>query len=47
MDKIKVLLVDDEPLLLESLEIILTLNNMNIIGKAKDGNGEIIGNYEW
>ena len=38
MDKIKVLLVDDEPLLLESLEIILTLNNMNIIGKAKDGN---------
>ena len=38
MDKIKVLLVDDEPLLLESLEIILTLNDMDIIGKAKDGN---------
>ena len=37
MDKIKVLLVDDEPLLLESLEIILTLNNMDIIGKAHDG----------
>ena len=38
MDKINVLLVDDEPLLLESLEIILTLNDMDIIGKAKDGN---------
>ena len=32
-----VLLVDDEPLLLESLEIILTFNNMNIIGMAHDG----------
>lgn len=33
-----VLLVDDENLLLDSLEIILSLNNMNIIGKANDGN---------
>ena len=32
------LLVDDEPLLLESLEIILSLNNMEIVGKAHDGN---------
>lgn len=38
MDKIKVLLVDDETLLLESLEIILTLNDMEVIGKAHDGN---------
>ncbi len=38
MDNIKVLLVDDEPLLLESLEIILSLNNMEIVGKAHDGN---------
>lgn len=37
MNNIKVLLVDDEPLLLESLEVILTLNNMDIIGKAHDG----------
>lgn len=37
MDNLNVLLVDDEPLLLESLEIILTLNGMNIIGKARDG----------
>lgn len=37
MDNIKVLLVDDEPLLLESLEIILSLNNMDIVGKAHDG----------
>lgn len=37
MDKLHVLLVDDEPLLLESLEIILTLNNMEIIGTARDG----------
>lgn len=37
MDNIRVLLVDDEPLLLESLEIILTLNNMQIAGKAHDG----------
>lgn len=33
----KVLLVDDEKLLLDSLEIILSLNNMEIIGKANDG----------
>lgn len=37
MNQCKVLLVDDEPLLLESLEIILTLNQMEIIGKAQDG----------
>lgn len=38
MDKIKVLLVDDETLLLESLEIILTFNDMEVIGAAHDGN---------
>lgn len=38
MNKIKVLLVDDETLLLESLEIILTLNDMEVIGSAHDGN---------
>ena len=38
MNKIKVLLVDDETLLLESLEIILTLNDMEVIGTAHDGN---------
>lgn len=38
MSDTKILLVDDEPLLLESLEIILTLGNMEIIGKAQDGN---------
>ncbi|MBQ7028498.1 MAG: response regulator transcription factor [Ruminococcus sp.] len=38
MDKIKILLVDDETLLLESLEIILTLNDMEVIGTAHDGN---------
>ena len=38
MDKIKILLVDDETLLLESLEIILTLNDMDVIGTAHDGN---------
>ncbi len=37
MKKLQVLLVDDEPLLLESLEIILTLNHMEIIGTAHDG----------
>lgn len=37
MSKLKILLVDDEPLLLESLEIILTLNDMEIIGTANDG----------
>lgn len=33
----KVLLVDDENLLLESLEIILTMNGMEVVGKAADG----------
>lgn len=33
-----VLLVDDEPLLLESLEIILTMNQINVVGMAHDGN---------
>lgn len=37
----KVLLVDDEKLLLDSLEIILSLNDMEIIGKANDGNAAI------
>ncbi|MBO4999006.1 MAG: response regulator transcription factor [Lachnospira sp.] len=37
----KVLLVDDENLLLDSLEIILSLNGMEIIGKANDGNAAI------
>ncbi len=38
MNKHRVLLVDDEPLLLESLEIILTLNGMEITGMAHEGN---------
>lgn len=37
----KVLLVDDENLLLDSLEIILSLNQMEIIGKANDGNAAL------
>lgn len=37
----KVLLVDDENLLLDSLEIILSLNGMEVIGKANDGNAAI------
>ena len=37
MDKCKVILVDDEPLLLESLEIILSMNGMEITGMAHDG----------
>lgn len=37
MNNLRVLLVDDEPLLLESLDIILTLNNIQIIGAAYDG----------
>ena len=37
----KVLLVDDENLLLESLEIILSLNGMEIVGKANDGNAAL------
>lgn len=46
----KVLLVDDENLLLDSLEIILSLNHMKIIGKANDGNAAMeildIGNED-
>ena len=38
MEKTRILLVDDEPLLLDSLEIILSMNGMEIVGKAKDGN---------
>ncbi|MDO5127594.1 MAG: response regulator transcription factor [Eubacteriales bacterium] len=38
MGEYRILLVDDENLLLDSLEIILTLNHMEIIGKANDGN---------
>ena len=34
---IKALLVDDENMLLDSLEIILTYNDMEIVGKAHDG----------
>lgn len=37
MNSFRILLVDDEPLLLESLEIILTLNGMEIAGMAHDG----------
>lgn len=37
MSKCKVILVDDEPLLLESLEIILSMNGMEITGMAHDG----------
>ena len=37
----KVLLVDDENLLLDSLEIILSLNQMEVIGKANDGKAAI------
>lgn len=33
----KVMLVDDEKLLLDSLEIILSLNGMEVVGKAGDG----------
>ena len=33
----RVLLVDDEKLLLDSLEIILSMNDMEIVGKASDG----------
>lgn len=37
-EKIRVMLVDDEALLIESLEIILSLNaGMEIVGKAKEG----------
>ncbi|MBD5510201.1 MAG: response regulator transcription factor [Lachnospiraceae bacterium] len=41
MDMYRVLLVDDEKLLLDSLEIILSLNGMEIIGKASDGRGAL------
>lgn len=41
MNRYKVLLVDDEKLLLDSLEIILSLNGMEIIGKASDGRGAL------
>lgn len=37
MSKYKALLVDDENLLLDSLEVILTLNGFDIVGKANDG----------
>lgn len=37
----KVLLVDDEKLLLDSLEIILSMNHMEVIGKADDGRAAI------
>lgn len=37
MNHFRVLLVDDEALLLESLEIILTMNGMAITGMAHDG----------
>ena len=37
----KVLLVDDEVMLLASLEIILSFNDMEIIGKATDGNAAL------
>jgi DNA-binding NarL/FixJ family response regulator len=37
MENLRVLLVDDEPLLLESLEIILSFHQMEIMGKARDG----------
>jgi len=37
MNNFKIILVDDEPLLLESLEIILSLHHMNIIGMAHEG----------
>ena len=38
MENHKVLLVDDESLLLESLEIILTFGGMEIVGTAHNGN---------
>lgn len=42
MNNFRILLVDDEPLLLESLEIILTLNGMEIAGMAKDGQEALV-----
>lgn len=38
MGNYKVMLVDDEPILLESLEIILTFGGMEIVGTAHNGN---------
>lgn len=37
MNKLRILLVDDEPLLLDSLEIILTFNGMEITDMVHDG----------
>lgn len=37
IEGVRVLLVDDEPLLLESLEIILTYHGLEMIGMARDG----------
>ncbi len=41
MENLRVLLVDDEPLLLESLEIILTFHGIKIAGTAPDGNAAL------
>lgn len=41
MENLRVLLVDDEPLLLESLEIILSFYGIEIIGTAPDGNAAL------
>lgn len=41
MEKLRVLLVDDEPLLLESLEIILSFHGIKIVGTAPDGNAAL------
>lgn len=41
MKNLRVLLVDDEPLLLESLEIILSFHGMKIVGVASDGNAAL------
>ncbi|MDE7297500.1 MAG: response regulator transcription factor [Lachnospiraceae bacterium] len=41
MEHLRVLLVDDEPLLLESLEIILSLQGIEIAGTASDGNAAL------
>ena len=37
MEKYRVLLVDDEPLLLESLEILLTYSGMEVAAMSRDG----------
>ncbi|MDE6433157.1 MAG: response regulator transcription factor [Lachnospiraceae bacterium] len=37
MEKYRVLLVDDEPLLLESLEILLTYGGMEVVAMSRDG----------